>query len=130
MKHTLLAFMCLLTLAGCNAYFVPSLGILRENGGVFCWTPNGSERPESCQNKAASTSLYECTQELRPISTLHTTLESAQGQVLHCMERKGWRRTLIAGEVVILAQSCLTVCPSGPLRVGCVRLQLLSAAVA
>lgn len=90
------------SLPGCNAYFVPSLGLLREHGGVFCWTPVGSENPKSCQNRIAEVSLYECTHELKSSASWHTTFDVAQGELLQCMERKGWHRTLIAGEVIIL----------------------------
>jgi hypothetical protein len=101
--YTLLALVSALIVSGCNAYFVPSLGLLRQNGGVFCWTPIGSESPQSCQSKLPRVSLYQCTQELRPTATWRTTSDIAQGDLLRCMERKGWHRTLIAGEVIVLA---------------------------
>jgi hypothetical protein len=101
--YMLLALASALIVSGCNAYFVPSLGLLRQNGGVFCWTPIGSESPQSCQSKLPRVSLCQCTQELRPTATWRTTSDIAQGDLLRCMERKGWHRTLIAGEVIVLA---------------------------
>jgi hypothetical protein len=101
--YSLLTLVSALIVSGCNAYFVPSLGLLRQDGGVFCWTPIGSESPQSCQSRLPRTSLYECTQELRSTATWRTTSDIAQGDLLRCMERKGWHRTLIAGEVIVLA---------------------------
>jgi hypothetical protein len=87
--YTLLALVSALIVSGCNAYFVPSLGLLRQNGGVFCWTPIGSESPQSCQSKLPRVSLYQCTQELRPTATWRTTSDIAPGRSLKVHGAKG-----------------------------------------
>jgi len=92
-----------LSTSGCNPYFVPSLGLLRESGGVFCWTPVGSENVQSCQNRAASVSLEACVHELGPSGTWRTISDVASAQLLACMAKKGWSRTLVSGEVITLA---------------------------
>jgi hypothetical protein len=101
--YRLLSLAFVLNLSACNAYFVPSLGILRVHGAVYCWTPTGSDGPDSCQRKLPEVALYECTQELKPTATWRTTSEIAEGELLQCMERKGWHRTLIAGEEIVVA---------------------------
>lgn len=90
-------------ITGCNPYFVPSLGLLRESGGVFCWTPVGSENAQSCRNRAASVSLEACVHELGPSGMWRTISDVASGQLLTCMAKKGWSRTLVSGEVITVA---------------------------